>query len=386
MQFEVNTPTNIIIGIDAIEKLPLHINSRYKKLLIVSNKELGEHVKKAVNVLDELSCSINNILLQNAEPSTDFIDSTATDLKQNNFDLIIGIGGGSAIDMAKALAIALKNPEPIWNYANLSNRPASKFKNIPLPVIAIPTTSGTGAEVTPYAVLTKLDTQQKGTIQEKEIFPKVAIIDPTFLVTMPAELTAYTGLDTFAHAFESYINISKPSPYAEMVACKAMELVFNNLKIAVNDGSNLEARINMAWASSLAGIAIAHRGTTTAHAIAEPLGALTKLPHAVTVVLSTLPVIKHTFTKENSKFKYLLNNLNFKAKNERDYDFIVILEKLINDIGCGKKLIDFIAIDKNLSGQLLKNVLKYKFRPLKLHPIEFNESEMSIIIKEVVNA
>ena len=171
-----------------------------------------------------------------------------------------------------------------------------------------------------------------------------------------------------------------------MVACQAMELVFKNLKKAVDDGSNLDARINMAWASSLAGIAIAHRGTTTAHAIAEPLGALTKLPHAVTVVLSTLPVIKHTFTRGNSKLNYLINNLNFKTKNERDDDFIVILEKLINDIGCGKKLKDFIAIDKNLSDQLLKNILKYKFRPLKQHPVEFNESKMNIIIKEVVNA
>ena len=212
MQFEINTPTKIIIGNDVIQKLPMFISSKYKKILLVSNKELDAHIKKTTNILGELFFSIKIILLENAEPSTDFIDSTAADLKKDKFDLILGIGGGSAIDMAKSLAIALVNPKPIWEYANLSNRPPSKFKNSPLPVIAVPTTSGTGSEVTPYAVLTKEDTQQKGTIQEKEIFPIAAIIDPIFLVTMPVELTAYTGLDAFAHAFESYINISKPSP------------------------------------------------------------------------------------------------------------------------------------------------------------------------------
>ena len=303
MQFQVNIPTNIFIGENVIETLPIQIKSLYKNLLIISSVDLKDQVDNTINILSELSCDIDLFLMDATEPTTDQIDSKAIVYRKNNYDLIIGIGGGSAIDMAKALAIALKNPEPIWNYANLSNRPPSKLKDAPLPVIALPTTSGTGSEVTPYAVLTKTETQQKGTIQEREIFPMFAIIEPSFLMTMPAELTAYTGMDAFAHAFESYINISKISPVAELVATHAIELIFKNLKNACDNPTNIDARLNMAWASTLAGIAISHRGTTTPHAIAEPLGTLTKLPHAITVCLCTVPVLKHSYEVLREKLK-----------------------------------------------------------------------------------
>ncbi len=362
----------------------MYISSEYKKILLVSNKELDVHIQKVTHVLGEILFSIKIILLDNAEPSTDLIDSTAADLKKDRFDLIIGLGGGSAIDMAKSLAIALVNPLPIWEYANLSNRPASKFKNCPLPVIAIPTTSGTGSEVTPYAVLSKLDTQQKGTIQEKEIFPKLAIIDPAFLITMPSQLTAYTGLDAFAHSFESFMNISKPSPYAEMVACQSMNLIFNNLSVVTNDGSNLESRLNMAWASNLAGIAISHRGTSTPHAIAEPLSALTKLPHAVSVALCTIPVLKRTYSDIEDKLSYLMNNIQFPSNYTIQMDFVEKLEVLYDSINCNKKFKDLKDFDSSLSSELVENVLKYKYRPLLQHPVNFNESKLTEIVNEII--
>ena len=384
MQFEINTPTNIIIGDDMIQRLPMYIKSKYKTVLLVSNKELDHHVKRVINVLDPLSLNIKTILLENVEPSTEYIDATAINLRQYKYDLIIGVGGGSAIDMAKSLSIALVNPKPIWEYANLSNRPASKFDNMPLPVIAIPTTSGTGSEVTPYAVLSKLDTQQKGTIQDKAIYPKLALIDPDFLVTMPPELTAYTGIDAFAHAFESFINISKPSPYAEIVACQSINLIFNNLPIVVDDGNKIQSRINMAWASSLAGISIGHRGTTTPHAIAEPLGALTKLPHAVAVTLCTIPVLKRTYNDIEDKIKFLVNNIQFPLEFIEQKDFIEQLETLYELIGCDKKLKDFVDFDSGFSSILVENVLQYKFRPLEQHPIKFNKNVLIEIVNEII--
>ena len=227
MKIEIKNPTKIIIGDNVINDLNeeiLNIKNIYK-ILIVSNHELSAHADKAKNVIDKYKFDVDIFYLEDNEPSTEYIDQIALDFKKENIDLLIGLGGGSAMDMAKAMAIALNNNEPIWNYANLSNRPPSKIECKPLPVIAIPTTSGTGSEVTPYSVLTKIDTSQKGTIQEAEIIPIVALIDSSFLITMPASITSYTGLDAFAHSFEAYINISKISPYCEIVGLKAINLI-----------------------------------------------------------------------------------------------------------------------------------------------------------------
>ena len=137
------------------------------------------------------------------------------------------MGGGSVIDMAKSLSIALTNPEPIWEYANLSYRPPKILTEKTIPVIAIPTTSGTGSEVTPYAVLSNIKKNQKGTIQQSEIFPRAAFEFPEFMISMPKELTASTGIDAFAHALESYMNISKQSPISEMLSIEAMKIIFS---------------------------------------------------------------------------------------------------------------------------------------------------------------
>ena len=333
--FNIYSPTSIVFGNNKLDSLLFKIGDKYKNILVVGNKDLKTHLDKLIDVIDNISAYSYLFTFDNIEPTTSMIDEITESLTKKNFDLIIGLGGGSAIDMAKALAISLRNPEPIWNYANLSNRPPSKLANKPIPVVAIPTTSGTGSEVTPYAVLSKEDTKQKGTIQEDSIIPIFAIVDSNFLLTMPPELTAYTGVDAFAHAFESYINISKLSPFTELVSEKAMTLIFRHLPEAVKKGSNVKSRLKMAYASSLAGMAISHRGTTTTHAIAEPMGALTKLPHSVTVCLCTLPVLKHSYDHIKEKLDRL-NKIIF-LDYDNNYDFIENFEILINKIGCKKR-------------------------------------------------
>ena len=385
MEFHFNLPTKVVLGQNVLETLPDHTNHLGRDILLVSSEDLKSYVDKAVSYFPGNEYTVESFLMDSTEPSTNLIDEKALQYKKNNFDCIIGLGGGSAIDMAKSLAISINNPEPIWNYANLSNRPPSTLKKIPISVIAIPTTAGTGSEVTPYAVLTKLDTQQKGTIQQSEIFPKVAIIDPTLHTSLPPHLTAYTGIDAFAHSFESFINISKKSPVSEMVAIESIRLIYNNLKKAVELPDDIEVRLNMAWASTLAGIAIAHRGTTTTHAIAEPLGALTKLPHGLTVVISTLPVIRRTWKHIEEKLNYLAN-LIFIGENNSTVDavfFIRRLEELFVKVGVAKPLKELFKIENNFEGLLLENILKYKSRPLQQHPIVFEKDQLLEIIANI---
>ena len=149
------------------------------------------------------------------------------------------------------------------------------------------------------------------------LFPKAAFLDPNFTRTMPPELTAATGIDAFMHAFESFINISKYSPVAEWAAREAMSIIYQTLPKVYKNLDNLELRLEMGWASTLAGIAISHRGTTAIHAIAEPLGAITHIPHSVAVAICTLPVLKYTWSKTIKKFAFIYEILEPSKKFEK---------------------------------------------------------------------
>tara|TARA_B100000029_G_scaffold514559_1_gene617894 strand:- start:703 stop:1869 length:1167 start_codon:yes stop_codon:yes gene_type:complete len=385
--FNYNLPTKIYVDNQVINTLPNLINKKSENILLITSEEIIDYSKKITDILTQAGLKVTLMLSEKGEPSCNFIDKSSARFKSSNFQYIIGLGGGSAIDLAKAMSIGIKNSEPIWNYANLSNRPPSNILSKPIPTIAIPTTSGTGSEVTPYAVLGKTDTKQKGTIQDSSIFPEIALIDPSFHVSLPPNLTATTGIDAFAHAFESFINISKKSPVSEWAAAESIRLIFKNLYIAFSNPNDLKARIGMAWASTLAGIAIAHRGTTTPHAIAEPMGAMFKIPHAQIVTICTLPVLRYTKEIIKDKLQYLNSILLFdKSYQNKDLneEFYIKLENLISNLGinvCLKDISNNLEINIDL---ICENVLQYKFRPLKQHPVEFNDSQLKAIIKEIV--
>lgn len=387
-KFNLNIPTKIYCGIGEIEKLPELCRNFGSNILLVTLKDLEQIKNDVLLYFSSSKLLVDIFYLDSPEPTCRFVDLSREELKSKQFDCIIGLGGGSAIDMAKALSIALTHSEPIWLYANLSNRPPLHLLKSLIPVVAIPTTSGTGSEVTPYAVLTNSETNQKGTIQETALFPKAAFLDPTLTRTMPPELTAATGIDAFMHAFESFINISKYSPVAEWAAREAMDIVYQTLPKVYKNLDNVELRLEMSWASALAGIAISHRGTTAIHAIAEPLGAITHIPHSVAVAMCTLPVLKYTWSKSIKKFCMLYEILEPSKKFEKsDIDkakkFVELIENIFKQVNMFKKVKECIKVD-NIADKLLDDVLKYKFRPLAQHPIEFSKKELEIIINEIV--
>jgi len=389
-KFEFNLPTSIFFGINSIQQLPDICKKFGFNILLVTLNDIKHLEKKILSVLENNGIVTETYRLPSPEPNCTIIDSSAKELSGKNYDCIIGLGGGSALDFAKSLSIALTNPEPIWMYANLSNRPPKPILNQTIPVISIPTTSGTGSEVTPYAVLTNPETNQKGTIQEAAIFSKAAFIDPTLMSSMPTELTASTGMDAFAHALESCLNISKYSPVSEWTAIESMKFIFEFLPKVLQEPSNLELRMNMAWASTLAGIAIAHRGTTTAHAIAETLGVLTKIPHAHCVTISTLPTLKMTYQKTIEKFAEIYDQLywsnNQITYNEKANLLIQKIENLIEQIGMKRTAKDYLSDETiyGLNNKILEHMLTNKFRPLRQHIIQFSNKELLTIINEIL--
>jgi alcohol dehydrogenase len=208
-------------------------------------------------------------------PKSTTINTVADTVRTIKPDLIIGLGGGSCLDAAKSLALLATNPGPIEAYEG-----TQKYTHPPLPVLAIPTTCGTGSEVTWVAVITHTERKFKMSIKGPHLFPRLALIDPDVVVTLPPHLIASTGMDALTHALEAYT--AKPrTVITDLFALRALQLIFESLEDTYNDISNKPAREPMMLASTLAGIAFGNSDVGAVHCIAETVGGLYDIPHGV---------------------------------------------------------------------------------------------------------
>jgi len=208
-------------------------------------------------------------------PTTESVTAGAEMAASHKADVVVGLGGGSSMDTAKAIAVEATHEGTCWDYLWFRDtQPTGKT----LPVIAVTTTSGTGSQVTQVAVVTKTSDKCKSAIYNPIVYPKTTIVDPELMVTVPKHVTASTGFDVFAHAFESYIHAGT-SPYVGMMALEAIRLVAANLPAVVRDGSNIDARSAMAWADTLAGLCIANAGVTLPHGMGMAIGGM--YPHVM---------------------------------------------------------------------------------------------------------
>jgi alcohol dehydrogenase class IV len=200
-------------------------------------------------------------------PTTESVSAGATAARGGRIDIALGLGGGSSIDTAKAIAVEATHPGAAWDYLYFKQSPTDKT----LPVVAVPTTSGTGSHVTQVAVLTETATKTKSAIFHPRVYPRISIVDPDLMSTVPRDVTASTGFDVFAHAFESFLHVNA-SPITNLMALEAMRIVGAFLPRAVSDGTDLEAREMMAVADTLAGMCIANAGVTLPHGIGMAIG------------------------------------------------------------------------------------------------------------------
>ncbi len=206
-------------------------------------------------------------------PTTEVITAGAHLAKKHRADVVLGLGGGSSMDAAKAIAVEATHPGTAWDYLFFREKqPTEKT----LPVVTVTTTSGTGSQVTQVAVVTNPAEKNKSALYNSILYPKISIVDPALVRTAPPDVTASTGFDVFAHAFESYINPGGSS-YTDLMALEAIRLVIASLPQAVSDGNDLEARSHMAWADTLAGLCIANSGVTLPHGIGMAMSGL--YPH-----------------------------------------------------------------------------------------------------------
>lgn len=202
--------------------------------------------------------------------------------KEGDFDVLVGVGGGSAMDLTKMVAALMVNPGRLEDYFGID-----MVSQRGRPSILVSTTSGTGAEATRIAVFSDLEAQTKRVISAQNILADVAIVDPDLTLTMPPKVTADTGMDAFIHALESYL-ANNSNPVTDRLALMAIELVANNLRAAYAAGGNRQARYHMALASMLAGVTLNNAGVGVMHALSFPIGRECHLTHgpALTVVMA----------------------------------------------------------------------------------------------------
>lgn len=339
VEYYFNFPQKIICERGAIRKIDVILKEHYfKKIMIVTDDGI---IKSGVinDVEKNLKGSDISYVIYDkvkSNPDINVIESGKELAEKNSIDGLLGIGGGSCIDATKAIGIVLKNDGPIENYEGLN-----KYKNDPLPIIAIPTTAGTGSESTPSAVITDNIKKNKMSIFSIKGLPKLAILDPSLLRSLNTNLAATTGLDALCHAIESFTSL-KSNYFTESISLKAIELIGKYLRVFVANRNNKSAAKAMLIASNLAGISFSHTFLGNVHALSHPIGGYYNAPHGLINAILLPYVMKFNLISNPNKFKKIAVSL---GENVTD---LTIMESANKSVEAVKQMLIDLSIPKYL--------------------------------------
>ncbi len=335
--FSYYMPTRIFFGAGSVKKLSRAPLPAGRGLLITggsSTTKLG-YVDKVCAALAEAGHEMTVYRDVQPNPTIENVRECAAIAREQECTFVVGLGGGSSIDTAKAAAVMATNDGDWWDYVYGGSGKGQKIKNQPLPIVAITTTAGTGTEADPWTVVTNGEEKIGG--GNDKTFPTLSIVDPDFMMTVPPHLTAYQGFDALFHACEGYL-ATIASPVSEMYSLKAIELIGKSLPRAVQDGSDAEARADVALANTLAGFVESLSSCTSEHAIEHAMsGFHPKLPHGAGLIMISLEYYKLFTDVCADKFTHMAH-----ALGRADGDFVAALAELQKQCGVdGLKMSDY---------------------------------------------
>jgi alcohol dehydrogenase class IV len=314
------------------------------------------------------------------DPRHQTVEDCLSAVKDFKPGCVIGLGGGSPIDIAKTVAVMLKNSGDIIDFCGIDLVPKPG-----IPTIMIPTTAGTGSEVTPIAILSDDDEKLKKGVVSPYLFPKVALLDPLLTLGLPASVTAATGMDALIHAIEAFTSVNA-NDMTDMFAARAIEMISDNLRTAYAHGENLEARSAMLEASLLAGIAFANAGVTAVHAFAYPIGAEFHIPHGVANTLMLAEVMRFNLVGNLRKFADIaalmgepVDGLSNREAAEAAVDAVM---QLAEDLQVPSRLGEF-GITENHIDDLAEGVMKVT-RLLANNPRAMSHKDAADIYRRVL--
>jgi alcohol dehydrogenase len=317
-----------------------------------------------------------------ADPSAELADEVAAVVRASKADLLIALGGGSPIDLAKAVSLLQTHEGSVRDYLFGGGKAVTKPV---MPLIAIPTTAGTGSEVTAAAVITDSQNRIKLSVTHENLIPKLALADPMLHVSMPPLITASTGMDALTHAIESYTSLNA-EPISDALGLRAIKLIGENLRTAVADGQNLEARANMAIAALLAGAAFANGGLGVVHGIAQALGGLHHTAHGIANGVILPYAMRRNCVGNLKKFKDIAVALGERTDGlgERDAALASVraVRALLSDIQAPATLKE-IGIGREDFGPVIEGTMG--FRLLAINPCKLSERDVEGILEEALS-
>ncbi|KIL41692.1 alcohol dehydrogenase [Gordoniibacillus kamchatkensis] len=299
--FQLLMPPTVLYGKGAFAEVGKQAAMLGRKALIVSDPVMAK-----LNVVAQCEAYLHEQQLASAaytgvdaEPTDRHVQEALERCRSENCDVIVAVGGGSCIDTAKAVAALMTNEGSIADFAGSGG--GRLFAHDPLPLVAVPTTAGTGSEVTKVTVIIHRSTDVKMMISHPQLLPRAAIVDPLLTLSCPPNVTAATGIDALCHAIEAFIS-RKAQPVTDIYARSAIELIMMHLRTAYKQGNDIAARENVALGSMLAGAAFSNASVTLVHGMSRPLGALFHVPHGVSNAM-LLPAVLD-FTKASAPRKF----------------------------------------------------------------------------------
>ncbi|MEK5037619.1 iron-containing alcohol dehydrogenase [Sporosarcina sp. FSL K6-3457] len=363
-------------GWGALEQLLPEIEKySAKKILVVTDPSL-EKIGIAKQVTDPLMDRGYDVIVYTGvvpEPPLAVGEELVEFTRKGKFELVIGFGGGSAMDLAKLAAVLAVHDGPVEDYLNLTG--TQKIEKKGLPKILIPTTAGTGSEVTNISVLS-LETT-KDVVADNYLLADVAIVDPALTVSVPPRITAATGVDALTHAVEAYISVNA-SPTSDALALHAIRMIARSLRKAVEDGTDRQARTDMSQGSYLAGLAFFNAGVAGVHALAYPIGGQFHIPHGESNAV-LLPYVMSYIRKSCTKrmadiLEALGGNKGLLSEEEASYKCVDELIRMVKDVGIPTTLGGF-NIPESALEQLTSDGVKQK-RILGRSPLPLHEGDI----------
>lgn len=350
LNFSLYMPTRILFGCGKLQELGTTPFLPGKKALVVIGAS-GAMRKQGYldRVLGHLKDNGAEAVVYDKiqpNPLVAHVEEGAQIARQNQCDFVLGLGGGSTIDSAKSIAVMAVNPGRYWDYILAGSGGGKTPTQGALPIVAIPTTAGTGTEADPWTVITKPDTQEKIGWGNKFTFPTLSIVDPELMVSVPPQQTAYTGMDALFHSVETYL-ATVNQPTSDHLALEAVGLIAKYLPLAVKDGGNMEARTKLAWANTEAGICESLSCCISHHSMEHAVSAcFPQVPHGAGLTMLSVAYFSYLAERNPARFPDLAQAMGERTEGLSEKDqalaFIVALKKLIRNVGLDQhKLSDF---------------------------------------------
>lgn len=378
--FTIQLPRKIIFGEGSAKEVPELVKQFGARSVIV----ISDPVISKIGLIDPLVKPIREAGIEievfdgvEPEPSMQAAMSVVEVARRARYDLVIGLGGGSSLDMAKLASISATNPEPIANFIGVG-----KVENPGIPKILIPTTSGTGAEITMNAIISNKEEHLKLGIVTPFNIADVAVVDPLLALSMPPKVTASTGLDALTHSIESLMSIDL-NPFCEPLAMDAVKLIFRSLSIAYREGNNLAARRDMSLASMLAGISLAISGVLAGHAAAYSF--TVTVPHGTGCAIALPYVMEFNAPACLPRLVAIAEAAGVsepdESREKNAFNAVQAVRKLMEEVGSPTSLKQIGIVESDIES-MAKNMLTIK-RLLAHNPRTFTEEDAKQLFRRM---